>query len=563
MLELLDRDAAVSRVRPQVITRLFRALTDVETLKAIHRECSEDDRIILHEALAHDGRVPDEGYFRLRYRRELGPDCQWRMSLNRGRLGLLAYPLLSHAAPTEVIIPEEILRLLATFIQPAAPVALKKPERFPPYCYMPELEGLDDFVTVLDRAVEGLVRLDSTAGGLTPGSRKLLAPSMVIGEPLANVTHEGAGAGRSIRLQGIVDLLLMADVIHSHGRSAGPGARAGQFRAATPEERLGMLLEGWLQADAPDEITRLDGIVFGRHAMTKLTPRSQRATLLWEQLSRIQRSDWVSVDSFIRKCGLKHRDLLRPMSWISIGALTIGAESEFEWQKRTGEDRWMAVEGEYIKAVLFGCLAAMGIVNIAYDIATDAGMKFLSRYQTMRSFQLTAVGQFLLGRTDSLEPVGAVNQFSLHFSNGTLVVESGRLAAADMVFLNRIARRQGDSGESYEIDPDSIALARNDGISIAQIRSFLDRLMRPPLPGALSLLLDTWRESHEPLQMRPAILVTAHSEAVLAQLLESGLQEASIIRVDERRILVPTELVEYIERFCDQHKLFLESGWRR
>lgn len=119
-----------------------------------------------------------------------------------------------------------------------------------------------------------------------------------------------------------------------------------------------------------------------------------------------------------------------------------------------GSQLWNLLQLRYLLCVLFEYCATLGMIDVAYRTPHDAradfvdlwgidDMTFLSRYDGLMYFRLTALGAYCLGVSGSYTPVEHAATCSLTVqANLQVRVSGGTLSAEDLLMLDNWAIKE-------------------------------------------------------------------------------------------------------------------------
>lgn len=546
-------------------------LTAVSTLRRIYQKLSFDEQIFLNETLAHEGFMPALWYFRIKYQRDSLVLLYYRLYQRDSLLNTLIYPLNPQSPATLFVIPREICSQLNKFVKFASTMRLETASQFPPFSFMCAEHCLLDVCTTLNLAATDTLRSPAETKGYPTKTLSKINGNLMTDEPVLFKSFSLLAAesrNLSIRVQGLVDLLVMAELLCSVDGSLRPTLKVEEFLLCSPQQQLDWLYQGWMTASGPDELTRLDGIYFADGVFDQggvlraacFKPRLERNHAIIQALSKIQTEKWITIDSFIRKFGLTCHDFLRDSSFPpDLVFYASSHETEIQREIRTNYDRWLALEGNYLMAVFFGYLANLGLMNIGFErlssgnpvLPFPAQQPLISRFQAMKMFQLTEIGQYLLNKIPKLKSALLPKVWPIQVvEDNRLVINERLITQEDLDFLTKVAEKLTGPPLSFTLTLETLNRAIPKHCSAHTILSFLRKRMHPSDYLKLKELVMQWRSRYEPFNLDKVYLISAKKAAQLSRLVKDS--EASIVvkRISPKRALLRTCDLAVIKRYC-------------
>jgi hypothetical protein len=216
--------------------------------------------------------------------------------------------------------------------------------------------------------------------------------------------------------------------------------------------------------------------------------------------------NWYSVDDFASAVKRADPDFQRPdgdyTSWyirdVATGAYVAGFES------------WDAVERAFIRYLIAGPLAWLGLTDVGAAVAGEPST----------AFRLTPAGAASLGLAEpSPKPEPAPLALRPDFT--VLVPPTRRY---ERFQLARVAdwARTGDPFV-YRLTPTSLERARQQGIPVARVLDFLGRVTGAPVPRFVEAALTRWEARGTEAWLERAVLLRLVSEELMAQVVGSPL----------------------------------------
>ena len=280
-----------------------------------------------------------------------------------------------------------------------------------------------------------------------------------------------------------------------------------QFFALAPAERVRKSFETWRDKPFFSELLLLPrGARPARFEPSMLDGTDEvlnaRRTVLETVEDLAGGGDWVAFDRLLEQ--IRERDyeflLRRPSAPVNSYAMnyyrvqhpytaaTNRLGLDFP-NILTDEDGWDKVEANFIRGVVLGPLAWMGLADLGW---TDEA----KRREVPAAFRLTQLGRWLLGRGP--EPVipaaggRVIVQPNLH------VIALDPVNDATLVTLDRFAERlSAERAVEYQLTRESVYAGQQQGWDTARIQEFLRQQTGAELPGNVARSLDEWQAQHE------------------------------------------------------------------
>ncbi len=295
-----------------------------------------------------------------------------------------------------------------------------------------------------------------------------------------------------------------------------PGPVATWLQAPTGQQQR-VLAKAWRDDPAWNDLFHVPTLHPEDTGAWRNDPLPARTAIL-RHLETCAPDTWYTLDDFIAAVKQVDPDFQRPggdyATWYIRDAATGAYLSGFE--------SWEAVEGALIRYLITGPLAWLGL--------TDLGAAIPGASPT--AFRLTLAGAAFLGLA---EPAPAPEPAPLTLrSDFTVLVppprryERFQLArVADWVTSPpSLARREasrvgGEGGFVYRLTPTSLERARRQGIPVARVLEFLNRVTNAPVPRFVEAALTRWEARGPEARLERVTLLRLSSEELMAQVASS------------------------------------------
>lgn len=261
--------------------------------------------------------------------------------------------------------------------------------------------------------------------------------------------------------------------------------------SSPPHETLKLLWNRWIKTKVIDELSRIEAIKGqtrgkGKRGIRAVEPR--RWTIE-EALAQCPPRGVVSIDEFARF--MVAADLNFEVTR-SPGTLYMG-DAHYGGQYGESEKSWSIFQDRYLLCFLFEYVATLGMIDVAFvhpggarkepwELTGQFEGTFLSRYDGLKYFRLTALGAYCLGLADTYEPETPRKTTPMSvFPDRRIVVQNGPLDQEERAFL-RCCADEDEPGLVWRLSTEKILRAIETGLDIGTVREFLSARDEQPLP---------------------------------------------------------------------------------
>jgi hypothetical protein len=472
----------------------------------------------------------------------------------QGDGALTALGLFIHWLGDDLVIPADLRARLNAFVPEPAPNALATvagvPEAdadgAPITVRSTAPDALHDVVVMLRAADQQLIAVSDKTH--LPGAAGL---ATVLGK-LAGGDFYDIAAPRNEWEQriGPIKALAWPVLLQASGLAQLAGSKLGLTPAgikalkAAPADVVRAIWRKWLTSTRFDEFSRIDEIK-GQKGKARMSATAPRRAIVGAALQRCPVGTWVSVDEWSRDMRAEGLPLAIchdiPNLYISdpnYGSLAYG-----------GAQIWNVLQLRYLLCVLFEYCATLGMVDVAYRSPHDArgdygdlwgtdDMSFLSRYDGLMYFRLTALGAYCLGISASYTPVAPAATCALAVqANLQVKVTGGALSADDILMLDNWAIQQGE--QDWRLDREKAIAAIERGHDSAQLAAFLQARDSQPLPVQVEGFLRTCSKHGKAMKVLAASLLIECVDPETADLIAAYKDTARLcMRAGERHLVV-------------------------
>jgi hypothetical protein len=244
---------------------------------------------------------------------------------------------------------------------------------------------------------------------------------------------------------------------------------------------------------------------------------------LLDWLRHGQPSAWYSIRDFVGFVREYAMDFLRPDGDYDAWAMR-GISDETPLR---GIDAWDAVEGALVLHLLTGPLFWFGLVDLGRETPSSA----------VSSFRLSTAGTAILGINDAPD---VPEPAPLRLGDDGLVLAPVRQRYARFQ-LRRIAQPAGwAEGYHYRLTPSSLALARQQRISVRRVIDFLQEVTGRVMPSHLRVAIESAYQGQDTARLERVWLLRVADPAMLKhQSIQGFIQEhlepgVALIRAEDR-----------------------------
>jgi Helicase conserved C-terminal domain len=320
---------------------------------------------------------------------------------------------------------------------------------------------------------------------------------------------------------------------------------AGRKATTRPaHELIRQIWEKWQKTTLVDEFSRINAIKGQQAKGRGLTAVAPRRRAIVEVLAECPAQKWITVDELFRLLKALARDFeVTHDAW----KLYI-SEQQYGSLGYDNSCSWEMLQGRFTLAFLFEYAATLGLLDVAYlvpdgvrnDYSSSWGtddLSCLSRYDGLIYFRINALGAWCLGLEKNYEPAVVPREPLLKVLPNRDVVATDRpLAPADTLFLERFAERKSEA--VWQLDAGKILESVGKGLTVEELRMFLEAKGQGPLPQTVKVFLDDTANKLSQLEdLGPARLIACR-DADVAHLLVHDRRLRSLCQLAGERQIV-------------------------
>lgn len=557
---LLPGLAPVGR-KDELIDALLGQL-DGMALRSVWDKLDPLQRLAVAESLYTPGGQLDSRQFRAKY----GALPSFRVTGDDKRRPSASRPtalcLFLHWDMRVYNLPPELGQRLRSFVpQPAAaslPVLPALPASIgdsPLTVRCTEREALVDLPVLLRLVDQGKLQVSDKTSQASGSTLRLLANTLSGGDfystdMAAALPGQDIGA---IKAFAWPLLLQCAGLMQRNGSKSALSPAGRKALTAAPAELLRTAWQKWLKGGLLDEFSRID-IIKGQKSkgrvMTAVAPRRE---VIADALQDCPLGEWVAVDDFCRY--MQAADFGFEVAHDPWKLYLV--DPQYGSLGYDGSHTWRLLQLRYLLCLLFEYAAVLGIVDVAFappdqvpgrqdlgDLWGADDLAFLSRYDGLVYFRLTALGAFCLGQSPSYSPAPAQQAPSASLvvqPDLTVQVVRGPLAAEEQGVMETWAHPVG--GAAWLLDPQMALTAVERGRDANALGDFLrQRADQAALPEPVEAFIRAAQKRGTALRtLGPALLIECIDADIAARVAAHPATASLCALAGERRLVVRTE----------------------
>ncbi|MBI2317967.1 MAG: hypothetical protein HYU75_13485 [Betaproteobacteria bacterium] len=465
-------------------------------LQAVWSGLDETQRAAVAEAV-HDplGEYSKQRFY-AKYQREPSFEVTGAKSHGYSRSKSSALGLFIHYEHYErsYFIPDDLRARLSTFVPAPAPLDLEGSETLADdkslTLRLTEREALQEVVILLRTIEQARIQVSEKTALPSTAALRFLGEKLPGGDfypwrEKKNKWEQEIGPIKAFAWPMLLQAGGLAIRAGGHLALSPAGVKA---LSTPPAEVLRGLWRKWLNTTLLDEFSRIDAIKGQNSAGRVMTAVAPRRAAVEEALEACPVGRWIAIGEFSRF--MLASDLAFAVAhdpW----KLYL-CERQYGSLGYEGSGGWNILEERYISALLFEYAATLGMVDVAYSDPKGArddyhgmwgsdDLAFLSRYDGLSHFRLTALGAYLLGIDPAYRPAAIASNAALSVLPSLQVnVVRGALGTEEALLLENWAVPV--QAGSWRLDREKALSAIEKGHDIAELQRFLQSRDDLPLP---------------------------------------------------------------------------------
>lgn len=433
-----------------------------------------------------------------------------------------ALTLFIHYAFNERLyfVPADLRASLLAFVPKPSNVRLDSSETPPTGAgvteRLTEREALQEVVVMLRTIEQARITVSEKTALPSSSTLKLLADKIVGGDfyPVAEKIDKRDQTIGPIKAFAWPMLLQASGFALRTGTRLALSPTGVKALSAPPADVLRTLWRKWLKTTLLDELSRVDAIKGQSGTGRVMSAVPPRRAAIEEALQECPIGRWVLLDDFSRFMrAADHVFVVTHDPW----KLYL-CERQYGSLGYEGSHGWNILQDRYMAAVLFEYAATLGIVDVSYFDPTEGHddfrdmwgadeLRFLSRYDGLNSFRISALGAYILGREATYQPVAQPSNVAISVMPSLQVkLVRGTLSAQDSLLLELWAEPIQE--DIWHLDRQKAVTAIEKDHDIELLRQFLENNDDLPLPELVeSFLLRCARDGHALKTGASAVLI--------------------------------------------------------
>ena len=453
-------------------------------------------------------------------------------------------------------LPAELREQLQAFVSEPAPVQLHTSETLPEkhgesllLVRHTEREAVVDLSILLRLVDQGKVQVSDKTS--LPGTATLrMLTDHLVGRDYYDGSLKDQGKDEIGPIKAFSwPLLLQASGLgQRHGTRLALTPAGLKALTASPADVLRKIWEKWLKSSSFDEFSRIDPIKGQKSKSRVMTALPPRRAVINAMLRLCPVERWIGVDEFSRFMQATGRTFdVTYDPW----ALYI-SDQQYGNLGHEGAHDWDILQLRYLLCFLFEYAAVLGMIDVAYsephgaradfrDLWGVDDLEFLSRYDGLAYFRLTALGAYCLGVTDkyTTAPVQAHAALSV-LPSLHIHAAGGRLSPDEELILDLWAEKESE--ESWRLDRQKALQATEKGHDIADLGAFLQAREEQPLPETVeSFVKAVQRQGRALKRVGPALLIHCEDAEVAALIAMHKETTGLCLRAGDHHLVVRLE----------------------
>jgi len=524
-------------------------------LRLLWSGLDELQRLAVAEALYAVSGVFDPELFRAKHGGL--PDFRTGSQPKVGSASPTRLALFVFTCDRDLCVPIDLRPALEAFVPAPEPARIATVEVLPPSLgettltmRLTERDALVDLSAMLRLAEQSKMQVSDKTSLPTASTLRMLADRLAGGDFYVDEAPNDASGQRigPIKAFAWPMLLLAAALAQRNGSKLALSKRGLKAVAAAPEEVLRTIWQKWLDSDLLDEFNRIETIK-GQGAKGRVMVNVQsRREAICGALNLCPTGAWIAVEEFSRFMRASgHAFEVTHDPW----KLYIG-EAKYGSLGYSGSHDWAVLQHRYLLCLLFEYAATLGMVDVAYiepgcapsnfrDMWGTDDLEFLSRYDGLAFFRITALGAYCLGASERYANASPPGRIRLSVLPSLLInVMDGEPSVEELMTLE--AWCVPEAPHSWRLDRQKAISAIERGHKLDDLLAFLQSRDDQPLPQTAESFITTCRKNATALKViGTAVLIECQDEATADLVAEHKLNAGLCLRAGERRLVVRLE----------------------
>lgn len=420
-----------------------------------------------------------------------------------------------------------------------------------------EAEALAEVMALLRLAEAGEFRVsDKTAMPSAAGVRKMLEcmpmgdffPPEVAFLSKKESWEQEIGAIKPVAWSRLLVNAGLVDVRESKSKLTRKGMK---LLADPPHQILKNLWIKWAENSRFDEFNRVEAIKGQNSKGNPMTDKADRRITIETCLEDCPAGKWVKTADFSGFMVAVNQTF----EVARIPERLYFSDPHYGHLGYSGFGGWNILQFRYILCLLMEYMATLGMVDLAYvhpeGALDDLGgiwgtddLAWLSRYDGLRAFRLTALGAYVIGLEDEYHPPPSTSSARLEVgSNRVIRLASGKLDPADRLLLEAWAEKI--ESDAWRLDRTLAIQAVERGQKAEDFSAFLRSRDPQPLPQTVEgFLAEVARDGQAVRCLGEALLFECRDEETALKICAHKTLGALCHPSGQNRITVPAAHAE-------------------
>ena len=559
---------SASGSKAELVASIANALLETFELQSIWYSLDANQKLAVSEAVYHPKGAYVHGIFQAKY--QCSPSFLQVQGKMRGRgltkstpLCLLIYLTRDSGYGIPVDLRERLIKFVPEPEQVQISTSTEPDEAKGVVTRLTEREALQELVAMLHTIERERITVGEKTAVPSAASLRLLSESLPGGDfyPLTEKKD------KYDQVIGPIKAFAWPMLLQAGGLAARTGTRLALSPAgikalnAASADTIRSLWRKWLKSNLLDEFSRIESIKGQNSTGRVMSAVAPRRAVIEEALEECPVGEWIQLQEFSR--------FMRASSLIFTVAHDFGklyiSERQYGNLAYAGSNGWNILQHRYILALLFEYAATLGMVDVVYADPSDSNniprdfrgmwgtdeLKFLSQYDGLIQFRLTALGAYVLGLMptyQALSTVSTVSTVTLMVTSGLMVgVADGSLNADAILMLDTWAQALPD--RVWRLDHQKALLALEKGHDIGELKKFLEDHTPAPLPDTVTeLITNTQRDAKAVKTGATAMLLECRDAQTAQKIAEHKATGSLCLQAGPKTLVVRTEqLVKFRE----------------
>jgi hypothetical protein len=509
------------------------------------------------KAVSEAVHAPDLAYNGSRFRAKYGrlPDFSQSENGRGGRTVSRPSPLalFLHYQDGSYRIPDDVAIKLKGFVPTPPPVGMDTVDSLPETSGDEPLEqracerdAMMDLAVLLRLVDQGRIKVSEKTALPGAATQNLLTEHLTGGDfyPWLPKEDEWQQEIGPIKAFAWPMLLQAGGLVQKNGSKLALSPAGLKGINAPPADTLRGIWRKWQKSTLLDEFSRINDIKGQKSAGKAMTAVAPRRAAIVGALESCPVGAWVDVDDFSRYMVATGQsfEITRDPWKLYL------SDPQYGSLGYAGSHGWNILQLRYLLCFLFEVAATLGVIDVAYTSPVEARddfrglwgadeMEFLSRYDGLSHFRLTALGAYCLGLSEKYEPEPIRSTVRLSVLPGMQInLAGGQLAPEEALLLDTWTVQATPS--SWRLERSKILAAIEKGHDVDELVAFLEARDDQPLPETVEAFLKTCARQGRAIKPIGTALLMECQDADTAALIAGHKETSGLCLLAGKRLLV-------------------------